>query len=145
MNHIYETAQLMVYQPALLALALLCLIVLLQSALTAPLAFLKNEQTPGKNLNGDHNLFSFRVLRTHLNSVESLGPFGLIVIMGILVAAHVNALNWLAMAHVFFRMCFWFVYYKGIGKVAGGPRTLCFIGGLVTNIALVIVVMIALV
>lgn len=145
MIQINETAQLLAYQPALWALALLCLIVLIQNALTAPFAFLKKEQSPGKALKGNHKLFSFRVLRTHVNSVESLAPFGLTVLLGIVVSANINALNWLAMAHVFFRLCFWFVYYSGIGKVAGGPRTLCFVGGLTTNIALVIIVMMVLI
>ncbi len=132
------------YQPALLSLSFLCLMVLLQNLLTAPLAFLKKEQSPGMPLNGDHSLFSFRVLRTHANSVESLGPFGLVVIIGILVQANITLVNWLAVIHVVLRLGFWVVYYSGKGKVAGGPRTICFVGGLISNFILVIAVIIKL-
>lgn len=145
MNNIDHIWQLSDYQGALLALALLCLMVLIQSFLTAPLAFLKKEQVPGKPLNGDHRLLSFRVLRTHANSVESLGPFGLTVLLGVLVAAHVGAMNWSAVIHVFFRLCFWVVYYSGKGKVAGGMRSLCFVGGMIANFALVITVLLAII
>ncbi len=132
------------YQSALIALLILCLCVLIQSFLTAPLAFLKQEQSPGMPLNGDHKLFSFRVLRTHNNSVESLAPFAISLIIAIVIGVQDTAVNWLAMIHVAFRLLFWAVYYSGIGKVAGGIRTLCFVGGLLANIALVLLTIIAL-
>lgn len=133
------------YQPALLALSLLCLMVLLQNLLTAPFAFLKQQQSPGMPLKGDHSLFSFRVLRTHANSVESLGPFGLIVIVAVLVGIHASLINWLASLHVILRLGFWLVYYSGKGKVAGGPRTICFVGGLLANFIIVIAVFLKLI
>jgi len=125
------------YSPALLALGILCLSVLLQALLTAPLAFAKGEQLPGQPLIGDHNLLSFRVIRTQANSVESLGPFGFALILAILLDVSPQLINWLAGIHVGFRIGFWIVYYLGVGKVAGGPRTLCFIGGLASNLVLV--------
>ncbi len=134
----------MSYQPALIALSLLCLSVLIQSFLTAPLAFLKQEQVPGMPLKGDHTLLSFRVLRTHMNSVESLSPFGFTLVVAILFEAHVSAVNWLAMIHLAFRLLYWGVYYSGIGKVAGGLRTLGFVGGMLSNMALLIVALFSL-
>ncbi len=133
------------YQPALLALSLLCLMVLLQNLLTAPFAFLKQQQSPGMPLKGDHSLFSFRALRTHANSVESLGPFGLIVIVAVLVGIQASLINWLASLHVILRLGFWLVYYSGKGKVAGGPRTICFVGGLLANFIIVITVFLKLI
>ena len=124
------------YDPALLALAVLCSAVLIQSFLTAPLAFLKEEQSPGMPLRGDHGLLSFRVLRTYSNSVENLPCFGLSLLLAIFVGASASPVNWLAGIHVAFRLAFWAVYYGGIGKVAGGPRTLCYVGGLLSNLGL---------
>ena len=138
MNDLNEILpQLMAYQPALLALALLCLSVLVQSFLTAPLAFATGSQEPGMPLKGDHTSRSFRVVRTYNNAVENLPAFGFSLLLAILVGLDVAAVNWLAGLHVAFRMGFWFVYYSGIGKVAGGPRTLCYVGGMTTNLGLV--------
>lgn len=130
--------QLLAYKQALLALSLLCLSVLIQNLLTAPLAFLKQEQAPGMPLSGDHRLLSFRVLRTHSNSVESLPAFGFVLLIAIVIGVKPALVNWLAIIHVFFRVLFWVVYYSGVGKVAGGIRTLCFVGGLSSNIILAI-------
>ena len=124
------------YEPALIALLLLCFAVMVQNFLTAPLAFIKNEQTPGKPLNGGHELLSFRVIRTYANSVENLPAFGLTLLAAVLTGADATFVNWLAGAHLIFRMLFWAVYYTGIGKAAGGPRTICFVGGLLSNMAL---------
>lgn len=137
MNSMIETfPQLATYQPSLLALALLCMAVLIQSFLGAPLAFVRGEQVPGMPLKGDHNLLSFRVLRTHSNSVESLPALGLTVFLAIVVGVNPLLVNWLVAIHVAFRFAFWAVYYSGIGLAAGGPRTICYVGGLVANIAL---------
>lgn len=128
--------QLAAYYPALLALAALSLAVLIQALLTAPLAFSSNEQVPGAPLAGDHSLRSFRVLRTHANSVESLPPFGFALLAAVALSVAPSLVNWLAILHLVFRLGFWVVYYIGVGKVAGGPRTLCFIGGMLSNLVL---------
>ena len=140
MNPIIEPQLIAAYLPALQALSVLCLAVLIQSLLTAPLAFLRGEQAPGMPLKGDHTQLSFRVLRTHLNSVESLAPFGFILLLAVLFQASNPWVNGLAIAHVLFRLLFWAVYYSGIGKVAGGLRTLCFVGGLTSNLILTLLV-----
>jgi len=125
------------YQPAVLAFAVLCLAVLIQAFLTAPLAFLHEEQSPGKPLRGDHTLLSFRVIRTHANSVENLPVFGFALLLAILAGVGATTVNWLAGIHVVSRLAFWVVYYSGIGKVAGGPRTLAFLGGSLSNLVLI--------
>lgn len=130
--------QLAAYQPALLALTVLCLIVLMQNFLTAPFAYLKQQQSPGMLLRGDHSLLSFRVVRTYQNSVESLPAFGLTLVVAILLGVNAFLINWLAVIHVAFRLAYWAVYYSGVGKVAGGLRTLCFVGGLTANIVIAV-------
>ena len=132
-----STLSLAAYQPALFAFSILCLAVLVQALLTAPLAFLRNEQAPGAPLNGDHGLLSFRVLRTHANSVESLPVFGFPLLLAVLVGVSVPIVNWLAGIHVASRLAFWAIYYSGVGKVAGGPRTIAFVGGALSNLVLV--------
>jgi len=124
------------YLPAIIALSILCFSVLLQSLLTAPLAFLKEEQIPGMPLNGDHKLLSFRVQRTYSKSVETLPAFSVSLIIAILIGVSSIIVNWAGVIHVLFRLAFWGVYYSGKGKVAGGSRTLCFVGGLLSNLIL---------
>jgi uncharacterized MAPEG superfamily protein len=129
--------QLAPYKPALIATAILCLSVLIQSFLTAPLAFLKNEQAPGMPLNGDHSLLSFRVLRTYVNSVENLPVFALSLVLALVLGLDAVIVNWLVAIHVVFRLIFWMVYYSGIGRVAGGARTLSYVGGVMANLGLI--------
>lgn len=110
-----------------------------------PLAFIKEEQIPGLPLRGDHSLLSFRVLRTHANSAESLAPFGLALLLAILVGVAPGLVNWLAIIFLAARMSFWALYYSGVGKVAGGPRTISFVIGLVANATLAIACVVALI
>ena len=124
------------YQPSFLALLILCLSVLILSFMTAPLAFANGQQGPGMPLKGDHTILSFRAVRAHTNAVESLPAFGLTVIAAVLIGVWPSAVNWMVCVHVAFRLLFSLVYYSGVGKVAGGPRTLCYVGGLLSNIAL---------
>jgi uncharacterized MAPEG superfamily protein len=44
--------------------------------------------------------------------------------------------NGLAVLYFVFRMAFWAIYYSGVGKVAGGLRTLAFVGGVVANLGI---------
>lgn len=132
------------YQPALLALAILSLIALVQSFLTA-FAFTSGEQAPGMPLNGDHSMRSFRIIRIHANSVESLPALGFALVVAVLAGANASLVNWLALIHLGFRVAFWIVYFTGVGKIAGGPRTLCYVGGLLSNIALAVTAIFALI
>ena len=124
------------YEPALLVLALLCIINLIQSGLTAPFAFLNVEQTPGMPLQGDHDKFSFRVMRTYANSTESVPTFGFTLLAAVLLTVSPELTNWVAGIYLVSRVAFWVIYYKGVGAVGGGPRTICFIASLVSNLVL---------
>lgn len=126
------------YQPSLLALAALILCILIQSLLTAPLAFIRNEQSPGMPLRGDHTQLSFRALRTYQNSVENLPAFGLALALAILLGVKPALVNWAACLYVGFRMLFWALYYSGAGRHAGGPRSMSYVGGLICNGVLVV-------
>ncbi|WP_339915459.1 MAPEG family protein [uncultured Brevundimonas sp.] len=137
MNAPFETIPfLTTYQPALLALAILALTVLIQSVLIVPLAFLTGKQAPGMLVNGSHDDFSFRVVRTYLNATENLPAFAATVFLAIIAGVDQDWVNWLAGLHVGFRMIFWMAYYSGIGRVAFGPRTFSYVGGVLANIIL---------
>lgn len=137
MTTLYETLpQLEAYHATLTAIAVLLLAVLIQSVLQAPLAFAKGEQAPGAPLKGDHSIFSFRVVRTFLNSIENLPIFLGTAALAIIAGVPPLWVNWLVCLHVGFRLVFWAVYYSGVGKVAGGPRTITFVGAWLVNLIL---------
>ncbi len=137
MNSLFETVPyLTAYQTSFFILAALSLTTLIQNFLSAPLAFVHEEQVPGLPLKFDHTKLSFRVLRTYSNSVENFPAFGWALLVAIVAGASPTIVNWIAMIYFAFRMLFWAVYYTGVGKVAGGPRTMIFVGGLLSNIVL---------
>lgn len=126
------------YQFSFMVMAAIALTTLLQNFISAPLAFVSEEQVPGMPLRFDHSTLSFRVLRTYANSVETLPAFGWALLAAIVVGVAPVLVNWLAGIYFVFRMAFWAVYYAGIGKPAGGPRTMMFVGGLLANIAIAV-------
>lgn len=139
MQSLVETLpQLAAYHPSLLALTILCLAVLVQSFLAGVLGLAGGEETAGLPLRGNHEKFSFRTLRTYGNSTENLPAFATTLILAILAGVGAVLVNWLAILHVAFRMVYWAVYYKGIGKVGGGVRTIVYVLGLITNIILAV-------
>lgn len=123
------------YHFSFMVLAVLTLMILIQNFMTAPLSFLNNEQSPGMPLKHDHSKLSFRALRTYSNSTESFPVFAVALLVAIAAGASPLLINWFAGIYLAFRSAFWGVYYSGLGKVTGGPRTLCYVGGLITNIA----------
>lgn len=137
MTSIFQTLpQLAQYHLTLSLLAALILLVLMQGFLLAPLAFIKEEQSPGMPLKGDPSLFSFRVIRTYQNSTESLPLILGAAFLAIIAGVSPGWVNWLVGIHFLARIAFWVAYYSGVGKHAGGIRTLTFVIGLVSNIVL---------
>ncbi len=124
------------YQSSFAVLAALALVALAQSFLSAPLAFASEEQVPGKPLRHDHSKLSFRAIRTYQNSVENLPAFVAALLVAIVAGVSATLVNGLAIAYLAFRLAFWAIYYSGVGKAAGGPRTMAYIGGMLSNIVL---------
>jgi len=124
------------YHPALLALIILCLSVLVQSFLAGVLGLGKSDEVPGKPLKGSHSDLSFRILRTYANSTENLSVFAITVFLAITVGVAPSLVNWLAGIHVVIRLLYWAIYYSGVGKVAGGPRTITYASGWFVNLML---------
>lgn len=133
------------YHPALLALTLLCLSILIQAVLCAVFAFNeKGGQKPGRVVGGPEE-HSFRVLRTYLNSTESLPMFVGILLAAIIVGVSPKWVNILAFVHLGFRTLFWAVYYSKLGINTPGPRTFSHIGGMLSNFALGVMTVLAIV
>lgn len=131
------------YHPALIALAILCIAVLIQSFLAGIFGLAKGNEIPGKPLRGDHDNFSFRSIRAYGNSVENLPAFGWVLLLAIIGGASPKLVNWLAGIHVTLRLIYWGIYYAGVGKVAGGPRTMVYVLAWLVNLVLAIVALLA--
>ncbi len=137
MQSLVETLpQLAAYHPALVALTILCLAILVQSFLAGVLGLAGGEETAGLPLRGNHEKFSFRTLRTYGNSTENLPAFATTLLLAIIAGVSAALVNWLAILHVVFRLVYWAVYYKGVGKVGGGVRTIVYVLGLFANFLL---------
>ncbi|MEM7615190.1 MAG: MAPEG family protein [Pseudomonadota bacterium] len=132
------------YRPSFLVLAALSVVTLIQNFLTAPLAFVREEQTPGMPLQFDHSKLSFRALRTYQNSVESLPAFLAALLAAVIAGASPTLVNVTAGVYLAARLAFWGFYYAGVGKVAGGPRTLSFVICLLANLILAVAAFVAL-
>jgi len=144
MNSLFEALPyLSSYKVSFAVLAALSLTNLVQNFLTAPFAFIKEEQVPGMPLKHDHSVLSFRVLRAYSNSTETLPAFGWALLVAIVAGVSIPLVNWLAVIYFVFRMLFWVIYYSGVGKVAGGLRTMVFVGGLLANMALAVLALMA--
>jgi len=129
------------YRISFLVIIVLAIISLVQNVLTAPLAFLREEQVPGMPLRFDHSKLSFRVLRTYSNSAESVPTFGFTLLVAIVVGVSSSWVNGLAVLYLLSRLAFWLFYYSGVGKIAGGPRTLAYVLGLFVNFILALLVL----
>ncbi len=125
------------YRPTLWVIVLLALVTISQNFLTAPFSFIKNEQVPGMPLNFDHSNLSFRVLRTFQNSAEIHPAFMAPALVAVVVGAPVLATNISAGIYLAARLAYWAIYYAGVGKVTGGPRTMAFVVGLLANIVMI--------
>ncbi|MFY0619525.1 MAPEG family protein [Shimia sp.] len=124
------------YRLSFLVLAGVSLITLIQNFATAPLAFVNDEQVPGVPVRFDHSKLSFRALRTYANSAETFPAFGWALLMAIVAGVSPAVVNWLAGGYFVSRIAFWIVYYLGVGKPAGGLRTMVFVAGLLCNFGL---------
>lgn len=127
------------YRLSILMLAALSVILMVQNFLTAPLAYVKQEETPGLPLQGGHANLSFRAVRTYQNSAESLPMFIAALLAAIVVGASPAVVNTASVIYVIARLLFWWIYYAGIGRSAGGPRTMIYVVSLIANAVIAVV------
>lgn len=133
------------YRLSFVVLACLSVAILLQNLLTAPLSFGKNEQIPGMPLQFDHSKLSFRAMRAFQNFAENLPAFTAALLAAIAIGAAPTLINTAAMIYLAARLIYWAIYYAGVGKVAGGPRTVVFVVGFLANIVIAIAALVAMI
>ena len=137
MQSIIETVpQIAAYIPALGAIMILIITVLVQGFLAGVLGLAGGEETAGMPLRGDHTKFSFRVLRTYGNSTENFSVMIATTILAIAAGVSPIVVNWLVGLHVAIRLAYWAVYYSGVGKVGGGIRTITYVAAFLMNVIL---------
>ncbi|OED44626.1 hypothetical protein AB833_01150 [Chromatiales bacterium (ex Bugula neritina AB1)] len=132
------------YSMALAAVAVLVIMVLVQSFSSTYLNLLKRPGMPGLAVDGSHQDLHWRAYRAHANSVENFSPFAATVFAGILLGANASWINALAVVFLLARLAHWILYVMGIGAVGGGPRTISFVAGFFANVIMVLVVLAAL-
>ena len=84
-------------------------------------------------------------MRCYQNAVENLPAFAVAVVIAIIAGASASLVNILALLHLAARVIYSGIYYAGIGKPAGGPRSLAYIAGWAINLLLAFVALFALV
>jgi len=121
------------YTPALAAVALMVLMVIVQSFHSTFVNGIKRESTSGMPVDGSYADQHWRLYRAHQNSVENFSIFAAAVFAAILLGASASLIAILAWVHLGARVVHWVTYIKGIGAHAGGPRTMAFIVGFFAN------------
>ena len=125
--------QLAAYSSALLAIVVLCMAIIVQSFLAGVLALAPGHEVAGLPLKGSHEDRPFRLMRAYGNSTENIGFFIATVAVAIIAGVDATWVNGLVMAHVAFRVLHWVIYVAGIGNPVGGPRSIVYVLGLVSN------------
>ena len=131
------------YGLAIVMALVLVLSVHIQNLLSAQFKIVRGKQPPGVPAEGNYGDKTFRVYRTHMNSVENLSMFIAALVFAILAGVNPVLVNWLAVIHVAARTAYWGVYYAGIGINAPGLRTICFVIGFFSSIALTIAALVS--
>lgn len=130
------TETLATYQTALMLSALLIVAVHAQSFLSAMYKIVLGKQAPGVPAAGDYTDKTFRIYRSHMNSVENLSMFLGALAIAIVAGVSPTLVNWCVIIHVIARLAFWAIYYTGIGALAGGIRTIVFVTGFMASLVL---------
>jgi len=131
------------YTSALMALAVLVLLVVVQSFHSTFINGIKRDGTPGKPVEGSHTDQHWRLYRAHQNSVENFSIFAASVFAAILVGVSVWWLTILAWVHVAARVAHWIIYIMGVGTIGGGPRTMAFVIGFFSTAIIAFLVLFA--
>ena len=137
------TELLTTYQTAIALAALLVIAVHLQSFLSAMFKIVLGKQAPGVAAAGDYSDRTFRIYRTHMNSLENLSMFLGALIFAMIAGVSAGLVTWLVIIHVVARLAFWAVYYTGLGALAGGLRTIVFVTGFMASMVLAIAALFA--
>ena len=130
------------YALALVAVALLVLLVIVQSFHSTFVNAIKRESTTGMPVEGTYADQHWRIYRVHQNSVENFSIFAAAVFAAVLTGVSSGLLATLAWIHLAARIAHWIIYLMGIGPAGAGPRTMAFVIGFFSTgiIALLVVI-----
>lgn len=124
------------YQTALLALAVLAFILMLQSFIAGAYKNGVMKQNSGAPVEGTMDDLVFRIVRTHMNGVENFSAFFAASILAMIAGANVKWLTWLIIATVVLRVIYWVLYYARVGTDNGGARSITHVVALIVNMAI---------
>jgi uncharacterized MAPEG superfamily protein len=125
------------YTSALIAVAGVALVTLLQSA-HVNVVRTRHGLAPDATIPAEYGDPVFRVVRTFLNSTESLPAFAGAVLAAVLLGAPAFWVSLLALVHLLFRLGYWAIYVSGVGVPSGGARSMAYAGGWAANVAIAV-------
>ena len=131
------------YASALVAVALLVLLVVVQSFHSTYINAIKRESTTGMPVDGSYADQHWRIYRVHQNSVENFSIFAAAVFAAVLVGVSAGWLATLAWVHLLARVAHWVIYVMGIGAAGAGPRTIAFVTGFFSTAIIALLVVFA--
>ena len=122
------------YPTALLALAVLSFILILQSFIAGAYKNGVMKQNSGSPVEGTMDDLVFRIVRTHMNGVENFSAFFAASLLAMIAGANVQWLTWLVVGTVALRIVYWALYYGRIGGDNGSIRSITHVLALVLNL-----------
>lgn len=122
------------YPTALLALAVLSFILILQGFIAGGYKNGVKAQSSGFPVEGTMDDLVFRIVRTHMNGVENFSAFFAASLLAMIAGAGATWLTWLIVATVVLRVIYWVLYYARIGGDNGGIRSITHVITLVLNL-----------
>jgi len=125
------------YGASILGLLVLSAMSLILAGLVGP-AKGKARVTAGSVPQADYANPLFRLERTHQNSLETLAVFAVPALCAMAVGLSPQALAVMIWAQVGLRLVFSWLYLRGIGLSAGGPRTFVFIASSTLTLVLMV-------
>jgi uncharacterized MAPEG superfamily protein len=132
-----------VYTAAILGLLLICLLPLVLANIAGPFKG-KAGLAGGPVADAREENFLFRLDRAHANTVESVLPFVAPAILAIMLGVSPGLLAMLVWAFLAIRVAYSIVYLRGGGLARGGSlRTILYVLGTLTTVALIVIAAIA--
>ena len=122
------------YPTALLALAVLAFILMLQSFVAGGYKNGVMKQNSGSPVEGTMDDLVFRIVRTHMNGVENFSAFFAASLLAMMAGASVKWLTWLVVGTVVLRVIYWVLYYARLGADNGGARSITHVLSLELNL-----------
>ncbi|MGH1465847.1 MAG: MAPEG family protein [Cognatishimia sp.] len=123
------------YASALISLLIFTLVVLLQSALVGA-GKAKAGLTPGSEPSADYDSPIYRLNRSHQNGVEIMPAAAIALFTSVFLGVSPGWVNMLMAIFLLTRIIYIAIYARNVGKPTQGVRTIVFVLGWATLVAL---------